>query len=191
MTLFSSNEVQVGTPSFFCRKLTCGNVDCSYCKIFYFSIQQHCDIFPYSCSIISFFQDFLSFVNCCYFIITATYVVVTIAVGTPLSTLVYLEQFALPARLVSSRFLICQQISDYLLSQSLYQFWKCPFLPGSGQSWLQFVESDLYVSIYLIQFTHGFQSLYVGQEINMLILLRVKRILYCFCQIDLKYCFYY
>ena len=62
----------------------------------------------------------LPFVNCCYFITAATDVIVSVTVGTLLSTLVYLQHSVLPARLVSSGFLIYQLISDCPLSQSFY-----------------------------------------------------------------------
>ena len=68
-----------------------------------------------------FSQDFLLFVNCCYFITAATDVTVTVAIDTPLSRSVCLEHSFLLAKLASSRFLICQWIYNYCpFSQSFY-----------------------------------------------------------------------
>ena len=60
----------------------------------------------------------LPFVNCCYFITAATDVIVSVTVGTLLSTLVYLQHSVLPV--LPSGFLIYQLISDCPLSQSFY-----------------------------------------------------------------------
>ena len=46
---------------FSCCKSICGDFDCSYCKIFCFYIQHHCDTFPYRCSIICFLSRLFSF----------------------------------------------------------------------------------------------------------------------------------
>lgn len=98
------------------------------------SILGPCNTFPYSCSIISSPSRFSSFCQMFYFVTAATDVIVTDAIVTLLSTLVYLGRSFLPDRLISSQFLICWWISDCPLSQSFYLFWKYQFLPASAVS---------------------------------------------------------
>ena len=117
---FLQMRSKLASFQFSCCILIFGDVDCNYCMIFNSYIQQHCDTFSYSGSIISFLSRISSVVNCCYFITAANDVIVSLVVGTFLTTLVYLEQSILPVRLVPSRFLTCQWISDCLLSQSFY-----------------------------------------------------------------------
>ena len=93
---------------FSCCKLMCGDINCSCCKIFCFNIQQHCNTFSYSCSIISFLLRFSSFrwllLLCysCYW--CDCYRHSSVEFGL-------LKQSVLPVSLVSSQFLICQGIS--------------------------------------------------------------------------------